>query len=250
MSTKTDYYSLQGRLSFATRLAGGKVGPVVWAQNVPKLELSIEVSEESSKESHSGQRLKDFVMSIENTLKTSYTLNGFTLDNLAAAFWSSKLSITGGTASGEALPTLDVGNYFQLDHQNTSSWALVDSNGTPTTLVEGTHYAITSAFAGQGEILSITGLTQPIKASYSYATSNALSLLSQRADELHMLFDGIDTVSGRHVFLHIPRHSAKPTGGFALINNEGKGALEFEGEALYDGTDAAYPLGKFVMQPA
>lgn len=250
MSTKTDYYSLQGRVSFAVRQSDGSPGPVVWAQNVPKFELTLETSEESSKESHSGKRMKDFVMSIENTLKTSYTLDGLTLDNLAAAFWSDKLTLSAGTASGEELPTLAVGDYFQLDHQNTSSWSLVDSTGTPVTLGEGTHYSITSAFAGQGQIISVAGLTQPIKASYSYSESNAFSLMSERADELHLFFDGVDTVSGRKCFLHIPRHSAMPVKSFSLINNEGKGSMEFEGEALYDGSDATYPLGKFVLQPA
>lgn len=251
MATRTDYYSLQGRVSFALRQDNGKPGAVRWAQNVPKMDLAVEVNEDSTKESHSGSRLKDLIFAIEKSMTTAYTINGLTLENLMAAFWATKFSVNSGSASAEVLPEdLAVGDYFKLDFENTSAWSLVDSTGTPVALVEGTHYAITSAFAGIGEILSLAGLTQPIKASYSYAASNALSLLGTRPDELFLMFDGIDTISNRHVYLEIPRHAAKPTSGFSLINNDGKGAMEFSGEALYDGTDANYPLGKLVLAAA
>ncbi|MGB3393250.1 MAG: hypothetical protein WA956_05580 [Stenotrophomonas sp.] len=251
MSTSTKYYSLQGRVSFFERLPNGKKGAGIWAQNVPKFDLTFEVSEEATKESHSGQRMKDLVFEIEKSMKTAFTLNGFTLDNLARGLWASRYAVTSGTVSAELLPEdLAVGDYFALEKQNTSDWSLVDSTATPVPLVEGTHYALVSAFAGHGQLLDLTGLTQPIKASYSNAASNALSLLATRPDDHWLVFDGIDTIGKSRAYLEIPRHTSSPTSTLSLINNEGKGSMDLAGEALYDGTDVNFPLGKFVLGAA
>lgn len=248
MSTVTKYYSLQGRVSYFARLPNGKKGAGVWAQNVPKFDLAFEVSEDSSKESHSGQRMKDLVVEIDKALTTAFTLNGFIVDNLARALWASRYSVASGTISGELLPDdLVAGDYFALEKQNTSDWSLVDSTVAPVPLVEGTHYALISAFAGHGQLLDTTGLTMPIKVNYSNAASNALSLLTTRPDDHWLVFDGIDTISKGRAYLEIPRHTNKPTSTFSLINNDGKGSLDIEGEALYDGRDANFPLGKFVL---
>lgn len=248
MSTVTNYFSLQGRVSFFERLPGGGKGAGIWAQNVPKFELGFDAKEESVKESHSGNRLKDLVFDIEKSMTTSFSLHGFNIDNLVRGLWASKYAVTAGSASAEVLPSaLEVNDYFALAHQNTSSWALVDSTGTPVSLAEGTHYAIISAFAGHGQILSLTGLTQPLKASYSYAASNALSLLTTRPDDHWLVFDGIETVSGTRAYLEIPRHTSKPLKSLPLINNDGVGTMDIDGEALYDGTDVNFPLGKFVL---
>lgn len=248
MSTQTQYFSLQGRLSKFKRNPDGSKGAGLWFQNVPKFDLAIEVSEESIKESHSGNKMKDLVFEIEKSIKTAYTLHGFVLENLVAALWSSRYSVASGTASAEVLPDdLAVGDYFALAKQNTSAWSLVDSTGSPVSLVEGTHYALVSAFAGHGQILDLTGLTQPIKASYSHAASNALSLLTTRPDDHFLVFDGIETISKSRAYLEIPRHTNSPISSLPLINNDGVGTMEMSGEALFSGTDANFPLGKFVL---
>jgi len=251
MSTVTKYYSLQGRVSYFKRQSNGRKGAGVWAQNVPRLDVSMQVDEESIKESHSGNKMKDLVIEIEKGLTTALTLHGFTIDNLARGLWASKYLVEGGTVSAEALPTgLVAGDYFALDHQNTSDWSLVDSTGTPVSLVAGTHYAQVSAFAGHGEILDLEGLTPPVLASYSYANSNALSLLTTRPDDHWLVFDGIETVSKSRCYMEIPRHTARPMSSLSLINNEGVGTMEMEGEALFDGTDPNYPFGKFILAAA
>lgn len=248
MGTVTKYHSLQGRVSFFKRLPDGSKGAGVWAQNVPKLDLAFEVSEESIKESHSGNKMKDLIFEIEKSLKTSFTLHGFSLDNLVRGLWATKYVVASGSESAEPLPAdMVVGDYFQLNQMNSSDWALVDSTGSPVSLVEGTHYAITSAFASMGELLDLTGLTQPIKASYSYAASNALSLLTTRPDDHYLVFDGIDTISKSRAYFEIPRHTSKPLSSLPLINNEGVGTMDVEGEALFDGRDPNFPLGKFVL---
>jgi len=248
MSTVTKYFSLQGRLSKFKRNPDGSKGAGIWFQNVPKFDLSFEVSEESIKESHSGNKMKDLVFEIEKGIKTAYTLHGFNVDNLVSALWSSRYTVAAGTASGEELPAdLVVGDYFSLDNQNTSAWSLVDSTGTPVPLAVGTHYAEVSVFAGHGQILDLTGLTQPIKASYSYAASNALSLLTTRPDDHFLVFDGIETISKSRAYVEISRHTNSPLASLPMINNDGVGTMEMKGEALYDGTNVNFPLGKFVL---
>lgn len=251
MSTTTQYFSLQGRLSKFKRNPDGSKGAGIWHQNCPKFDLTLEVSEEAIKESHSGNKMKDLVFEIEKGIKTAYTLHGFSVENLVAALWSSRYTVAAGTASAEELPSaLVVGDYFALDKQNTSDWVLVDSTGAPVTLTAGEHYALVSAFAGHGQILDLTGLTQPIKASYSYAESNALSLLTTRPDDHFLVFDGIETISKSRAYLEIPRHTNSPISSLPLINNDGVGTMEMSGEALFDGTNPNFPLGKFVLAAA
>lgn len=254
MSSTTKYFSLQGRISFALRLESGKPGVVRWAQNCPKFDLAINTTEETVKESHSGQRLEDLVFATEKTLRTAYTLHGFNIDNLAEALYGEKYTVVAGTASAEVAPSgLEVGDIIKLDHERVSTVTGVDSTGSPVTLVEGTHYEVVSAFAGHIKILSLTSLTQPLKFSYSFAETNALALLKSEPDELYIMFDGINTVDQEPVYLEIYRHRAKPTSGLQLINS-GVGTLEFEGSALYDGTKAADPnlgtLGRMVFKAA
>jgi hypothetical protein len=154
MSTVTKYFRLQGRVSFFTRLPSGGKGAGVWAQNVPKLDLGFEVSEESIKESHSGNRMKDLIFDIDKSMTTAFTLQGFTVENLVRGLWATKYSVASSTVSGEELPPdLLVGDYFALSKQNTSAWALVDSTpSTPVSLDKDTHYAEISTFAGHGQL--------------------------------------------------------------------------------------------------
>ena len=251
MATTTQYYRLQGRISFAERLANGKRGKIRWAQNCPSFQLGLEMEEEEIKESHTGHRGKDLIIALEKGMTTEYSLHGFSIENLAAALWATRYQIEAGTVTGEALPDdLVAGDYFGLDHQNTSDWALTDSRGTPVELEDGTHFALISAFAGHGQILDLDTLTPPVLASYSYAASNALALFATQPDETMVLFDGIETISKSRCYLEIPRHQSRPISALQLINNEGAGTMEFTGEALMDGADPDFPFGKFVMAAA
>lgn len=251
MSNTTKYFSLQGRVSFATRDGSGNPGVVRWAQNCPKFEISIETDEETVKESHSGLRLEDFNFPTGISIKTAYTLHGFNIENLAQALWATKYTVNASTASNEVAPLgLVAGDIIKLDHENVSAVTAVDSTGSPVTLVAGTDFEVVSAFAGHIRILNVGGLTQPFKFSYSYATTNALALMKGAADEVILMFDGVNTANQEKVYLELYRHRAKPTSGLALIN-DGVGTLEFEGSALYDGTRATDPnlgtLGRMVF---
>ena len=99
MSTVTKYFSLQGRLSKFKRNVDGSKGAGIWFQNVPKFDLAIEVSEESIKESHSGNKMKDLIFEVEKGIKTAYTLHGFALENLVSALWASRYTVATGTVS-------------------------------------------------------------------------------------------------------------------------------------------------------
>lgn len=251
MSTATNYYSLQGRVSFGKRNSDGSLGPVAWAQNVSALELTMTVDTTDLKESHSGQRLVDCKFTTGKSMTTKLTLYGLKVDHLVKALWATLYAVTAGTASSEAAPMgLAVGDIVQLDHRHVSAVTGVDSTGTPVTLVAGTHYNVLSAAAGQIEIVSLTGITQPLLFSYSYSDSNALALLTTRPDDHYLIFDGKDTEGGASVYVEIPRHYIKPASSLPLINNDGLGTLEMEGEALYDGTNVNFPFGKLEFTAA
>ncbi|MGO1072563.1 hypothetical protein [Lysobacter sp. CA199] len=247
MATNTQYFSLQGKLHIGKRLPNGSLGALRWAENCPKFDLTIETEEESIKESWSGQKLEDLILEKSKTVKVALSLHGFSPDNVAMGFYSKLFKRVAGTVTNEPLPAdLKVGDYFKLDKPNTSSIVLTDSTASPVTLVVGTHYRIDSQFGGIGELISVSGITQPIKGAYSYAESNALPLFTQRPEEVWLVFDGKNTTDGSSVLIDLYRTKFKPAASLPIINNEGVGTIDLEGSVLLDGGKVADPtLGGF-----
>lgn len=256
MASETKYFSFQGKTSTGKRNADGSLGALTWQQNNSKLDLALEVTQETIKESHSGQRSDDFIFPTAKTLNFSLSLYGATPENFARAFHAGNVVVASGTVTDEAFPDdLVVGDYVKLDHEGVSALVLTDSTGSPVTLTLDTHYSIDSAFGGRIKILDLTGLTQPISAAYSYASSNSLALLNATPEEVYLIFDGVDTANGNApVYMEIYRAATKPVGSMSMIHNEGVGTIEMEGTALFDATKAADPvfggLARFVMPGA
>lgn len=240
MSGTTQYFSFQSRISVAKRGSDGSMGAVSWLHNVAEAKLEVNTSDETTKETFTGERGIDDVFTTERTVKLTTKLYQFDLDAWARAFEGSKYTVAAGSVSAEVLPSsLVAGDYVKLDHERVSSLVLTDSTGAPVTLVLGTHYALTSAFAGMVEILSVTGLTQPIKAAYSYAETNALALFKAAAEEGYLMLDGENTRDNSPVYAEFYRAKPKLTGSIDLLNNSGNGTYELEWTVLVDGTKAS-----------
>lgn len=255
MASKTKYFSLRGKVLFATILPDGSFGAARWALNAPKCDLTIDSTEETVKESFSGQDLDDLVYYPDKSVKIALSLSSFDPDNLAMALYANKVVNVSGSASAEPLPSaLVAGNIIKLDHERISSLALVDSAGTPASLVLGTHYNLFSAFGGLVEIVNVASLTQPFKASYSYAETNSVALFASQPDDVGVIFDGVDSISGDPVYFELYRSRFAPAKSLPLINEKGAATLDLDGRALYDSTRAIDPVlgpfGRMVMMGA
>lgn len=205
------------------------------------LTTSLSQEKKAIKETCSGSRLTLANLPGAKSMTVSLELVEFNGPMFAAALFSQLAENDAGTVTAEQLATMEVGDTFFLKHPNASSIVLEDSTGSPVTLVEGTHYEILSAAHGTARLLSVTGLTQPIFADYSYAAYESMAAFSQPAVvERGLVFSGVNH-DGRKARLIIPRIDLTMNGDFSWINDE-EATLTFEGEVLYVPELASDPL--------
>lgn len=205
------------------------------------LTTSLSQEKKAIKETCSGNRLTLANLPGAKSMTVSLELVEFNGPMFAAALFSQLAENDAGTVTAEPLATMEVGDTFFLKHPNASSIVLEDSTGSPVTLVEGTHYEILSAAHGTARLLSVTGLTQPIFADYSYAAYESMAAFSQPATvERGLVFSGVNH-DGRKGRVIIPRIDLTMNGDFPWINDE-EATLTFEGEVLYVPELASDPL--------
>lgn len=166
-------FSPQGPLKIADRMANGF--PAIY-RGVGSLDPAAGLNFEPKVttfpvyETESGQRslVDNLIQGTEGALK--FKLREWNSRNLALQLLGPASVIDAGTVTGETFPTgLEAGDQISLRHQKVSSVVLTDSAGSPATLVANTNYTLDDADFGNLTIVSLSGLTQPIKAAYSYA---------------------------------------------------------------------------------
>lgn len=243
IQTKTEYFSLQGRINFGKRQADGSIGATRWAFNVPRFDIALEVEDSEHKESWSGSKAIDDVDTTASNVSWEMDIEGADPSNLALALHAARTDVVAGTVTDELLPAdLIAGDLFKLDFPRISALVLTDSNATPATLVEGTNYAIESAFAGMAGLLDISALTPPFKAAYSYAETINLAIFKQRPAEFWIVFDGVNTKNDSRVLVDLYRNKPSPIASLPLINNEGLLSMTMSGRTLFDGAKEADPV--------
>ena len=227
------YYSGQGKLWLAPVVGGAiQYTKMRWVGNVPELSLASEIETETHKESHSGNRAKDFVMKKEKSLTFTAKLEEFSKENLALGFQATLNEVANGSASDMASATdLVAGDTWLLPHRKINTLVLTDSTGSPVTLEVGRHYVVDELF-GRITLLDTKGLKLPLKASYQYAAATRLDLLQENVEGWYLRFEGLNTAKDHApVLVEIFKSSISPTKTVELITDE-LGSFDLEGEAL------------------
>lgn len=242
------YFSGQGKLWVAP-LVNGVPGQFRWLGNVPDFKPSFDTSKIEHKESYSGQRLLDKVITTENKSKVAAELEDWSKENLALAVRGSSTTIASGTVAAgtpESSPVgLVVGSIWALAHQKVSAVVVKDSAATPATVAPA-KYSVDTDF-GAITILDVTGLTLPLTASYAYAAVDNIAFFTQPIQEVALRFEGVNTADGnKKVLVEIYRVALDPTKDLGLITND-LGKFSLEGNALVDPTkpDNDLVFGKF-----
>jgi len=206
--------------------------------NVNALKFALKTETTKIKESRSGQR--GLLISIDQGKEASvdFTATDWDLSVLALALYGAKSTIASGTVTNEAFPTVAVGDIVALKKPPATSVVLTDSAGSPTTLVEGTHYSFVGpAKAGMIKILSLSSLTQPIKAAYSNGAATNINMFTTAAPERWLRFIGINTAnSNKLVLVDLYRVKLLPTDGFDLISESGIASFPLKGDLYLDST--------------
>lgn len=239
------YFSGQGKLKVAPIVAGVVAAGYRWVGNVPDFKPAFAASKTDHKESWSGQRLTDKTLTTELNSTFSATLEDWSPANLALATRGSVQKTASGTVTGESSPaTMVVGETWLLANGNITSLTITDSAASPAT-VDPSKYTADLAY-GTIEVLNLTGVTLPLKASYTKGVVEIVPFFTEPIKEVAVLFEGINTADeNKKVRAELYRVALDPTKELGLIT-EAFGQFVIEGTAMIDNTKGEDPLfGKF-----
>lgn len=243
------YFSGQGKIYVGDRDTAGNVTVFRDVGNVPALRLTLETDTLEHKESRTGQRLVDLRLTREKRARVTMTLEDFSKANLMMLLYGTSSTVAGAAVTNESLPSgLAAGDIVSLAHPliaSTPTPTIVDSTGSPLTLVAGSDYSIDYA-TGMVTIIDPTGFVQPFKANYTFESEDIVPFFKQPVKERFLRFGGLNTAnSDKHVSVELYRVVFDPVGNLDLINDE-LAQFEIEGSALYDETrDSNSALGGF-----
>ena len=244
------YFSGQGKVFIAAILAGGVLGPYRWVDNVPSFKLSPATTKKEHKESWSGQRLLDKVLTTENKVSFQAEMESWSKENLALAVRGESVPIAGATVSTGTpyvLPDgLAVGDVVPLPHQNITGSILVKDSTSVTPLpVDAAHVKIDPIF-GTATILDLGAFVQPFKVSYVYGATTSVPFFSQPTLEVAVRFEGINTAdNNRNVLVELYRVALDPTKELGLISDDFE-KFTIVGDALIDANRPDDPVfGRF-----
>jgi hypothetical protein len=243
----TTYFSGQGKLFIASRDNAGNPLAFAFVGNVPSLAFALNTDELAHKESTTGQRLTDHRMIRGKDASIKFTLEDFSVANLALALYGAKSVQSGASVTNEAFPNpVAVDDYVRLNFPKVSSLVVRDSAGTPATLVLDTHYTVESLDHGMIQIKSLGAFTQPFKANYTYAQHTRVGFFTQPAPERYLRFEGINTEDNNAPMLvEFYRARLAPLAELPLIT-EDMSKMEMTGGLLYDDFRASdTTLGQF-----
>lgn len=226
----SSYVSLQGKVYFA-KITGGVAGAIQWRGNVPKFDLKVNAQTINHTESSSGERTEDLRLVQTKSVMWDATIEELTADNTAFVLNGTNHEIAGETVTDRSLGTVVVGKEIMLSAYNLTSVTVKDSAGTPA-VVATNKYELDADF-GTIVFNDVTGLTQPLKISYTSADITATTIASSDNDEYMVFFKGINTVTGEKVALELWRNVKEPESTMPLIN-EALASYSVSGRCLSD----------------
>jgi len=185
------------------------------------------------RETCSGQRMTLKQFETGKQMAVSLSMFQFSGRSLAAALFGEALVKAPGTVTGEVLPQLAAGDYFNLRYPKASSIVISDgADPTPATYVEGTHYAVEDAAHARLRLLAHpAGHVEPLAVDYAYGESVNIRAFSKTNVERGLIFNGVNQ-DGQRARLIIPRTSLALDGDFGWIAEE-EATLTLSGQALF-----------------
>lgn len=239
------YYSGQGICMMGERDGStGRALGLLPIGNVPELTLAISEATEEHKESWSGNRGTDAILSTETTVTVSITFESLDPENLVLGLKGSSTEQTSVTAETQTLK-LYTDKWMPLEHLGVSNVTVEDAGGGGTTYVVNDDYEIDDTggmvrAVGGGAITDGTD----IDVTYDAEDQYDIQALVTNAPERFFLFNGLNTRDGKAVRLTIPRLQTQPFADKGYIN-DGIASFSMEARALADEFITAAGKSKF-----
>ncbi len=224
------YYSGQGRVYVATRDASGNPGGFRWIGNVPSLELSIETDKFEHKEAYTGNRAIDVTVVTETKATLTFTIEDFTIENLALGLYGSNTTVTGTSITDEDI-------YVTAHATEDRVYRLANPNNISAVSITGltvtTDYTV-DIINGTITVLAGRGSTQTYPVDYTFDTYTRTDVFTTTSQEVWLRFEGLSTLdSGETTLIDCYRVAIDPMSGYSLINDE-IGSAEMTGSILAD----------------
>lgn len=234
MATTNNLFSFQGKIFTAKRNDKGEVdySTKVWLGNAKEATVEISVDKEDLNESFSGNRALYGSLITKKSGTLNLNLTEWTPESLALGLFAKQVKIASKTVTKEEFPSgLAVGDIIKLDGLFVSEVEIKD--GASKALVEGQDYEVVSSTSGEIKILKAIA-SQPLSAAYKTSDINSLAFLSEvQAPERFVIFEGVDTINGKKVYMELYRVQFDPVDSLGLIN-ESFGELAIKGSLLVD----------------
>ena len=228
-----EFLSLQGATHLARNI-DGQAKILRELGNQTQLRLSIESDKMEKYETKTGKRQKVFEMTKTRGVNLEMVLDEQKREDIALAFQAQMNSTQAESVADAAIgDTLAVGDVVKLDGFNLTDIVITDSTSSPVTADAGTHYEVNEQY-GTVKILSLDGLTQPLKASYMTGETETTVLFTLPDDaEYYMLFEGINSTNDKRLALELWRFKPEVQGEMDFINEE-TGEISINGSGLAD----------------
>lgn len=240
-------FSFQGRIELGARLPSGKPGLLTWVGDQSSCDLTFNTENVDRTETFSGQRLQSARLRTATTVELALVLRYATSHNLKLGLYATENNVAGASVTDEPLPSgLVAGDRVVLAKPaGISALSVEDSAGSAATLTAGTHYQLEDPNSGIIRILNVGTFVQPFLASYTHLGFSSLPFFTSQPPERYLYMNGINTISGERIRLHLYRVQFNPLESLGLINEE-FGEISLSGTALFDAESALDPqLGGF-----
>jgi hypothetical protein len=245
------YFLLRGNTDLAERLSTGEPGALEELGEAPDFEITID--EERAENMSTGGAFNEKDLSVTTYVGCKGTLRVKEVEgnNLPLALFGEETETAGATVTAQAFPSGIVNgekHFLPGRPLGVSALSIVDSNGTPATLVLGSDYSADLDF-GTVVFLDVSGFTQPFKATYTRSATKSVSIGAKVPTEKFLFFRGVNIADEeKPVVAEMYRAKLSPSKRIQLKNADGKEvtAFEFEIEFLADPTKPRDPvLGRY-----
>lgn len=234
-------WSGQGPAFWASRDASGNPVNFNWFGNAPEFTLGLASDTLTHKESYTGNRTTDARIITELTATVAITVDDFKESNMELATYGTGSQIAGTSTTAEAVwhSAPVVGERYALKNTGRVSAVTVKSAGVT---VSTSLYSVDAS--GVIVFTDVTGVTGPLTADYTYASSRQVGVFKTTAPEVAIRLDGLNTAEAtdagdfERTIVDVYKARLDPAESFGLINDE-FGTLVINGSALVDTLKAA-----------
>lgn len=245
-----EYIYLQGKF-YLSKIVNGVAGAMRFIGNVPEFEIAITADLIEHTESTSGNSTTDFTMVNTTGVEFSGQIEEINPENMEYILSGTNHEIASATVTDLNIGTVVAGDEIMLDGYNLSAVSFKDSKATPVT-VDPSKYKLDAKF-GTVIFNDVTGLTMPLKASFTTGAVTQTTIATDLEEEYELFFKGINKATKKHMAVRLWRTKKSPETTFPLIHND-LGQYQIQGQALSDVSKESDPAlgvyGHIVTIPA